>query len=129
MPKIGTNPSRITRSVKAASTVGENLFFTLSNDSGRSRAATTAVSGGICHGIAEHDASAGEVFTALEGPGDATVLSGAGITAGAELMSNAAGKAITATTGKYVKAHALQSATGADEKISVVLYNSPYLLP
>ncbi|MDD3229160.1 MAG: DUF2190 family protein [Oscillospiraceae bacterium] len=44
---------------------------------------------------------------------------GAGVAAGAELTADAAGKAVTATAGKYVTAIALEKANAADEIIKV----------
>lgn len=52
--------------------------------------------------------------------GIAIVLSGAAITAGAGVESNAAGKAITKDTGVLL-GYALDSAAGADEEIRVKL--------
>ena len=44
---------------------------------------------------------------------------GAAVAAGANLMSNADGKAVTATTGKFILAVALEAATAADQVIRV----------
>lgn len=51
---------------------------------------------------------------------------GAAVAKGAELCSDAAGKAITATTGKFILAIALEAATKADEIISVQIVKAGY---
>lgn len=57
------------------------------------------------------------------------VQAGAAIAAGAEVMANASGQAITAaTTGNRINGIALEAAGGAGELIAVLLYNgSPKL--
>lgn len=51
---------------------------------------------------------------------------GAAVKAGAELMADASGKAITATTGKFILAFALEEATAADQVIRVQVCKAGY---
>lgn len=51
---------------------------------------------------------------------------GAAVAAGALLASNAAGKAVTATTGDFILAVALESASAADQPIKVQITKSGY---
>lgn len=51
--------------------------------------------------------------------GIARVLSGAAVAAGSRVMSDANGKGIVATTGKFFRGRALTAATAADQIISV----------
>lgn len=52
--------------------------------------------------------------------------SGAAVAKGAELCANASGKAITATTGKFILAIALEAASAADEIIKVQIVKAGY---
>lgn len=51
---------------------------------------------------------------------------GAAVAAGALLASDASGKAITATSGKYIVAQALEAATAADQVIHVQIIKAGY---
>ena len=51
---------------------------------------------------------------------------GAAVSAGAMLMSDANGKAVTATTGKFIVAQALEAATAADQVIHVQIIKAGY---
>jgi len=51
---------------------------------------------------------------------------GAAVAKGAELTANTAGKAITATTGKFVLAIALEKAEAADEVIKIQIVKAGY---
>lgn len=52
------------------------------------------------------------------------VIAGAAITAGAQVMSDASGHAITATTGNYVAGKALDAAAASGILIRVLLYTA-----
>ena len=83
---------------------------------------TTCGAGEQSAGVAEFDAAAGASFP-LHEIGHIAVLSGAAVAAGAEVMSNAAGKAITGTATNLSLGQAMTAAGGADELIIVKLYN------
>ena len=51
---------------------------------------------------------------------------GAAVKAGAELMADATGKAVTATAGKFILAVALEAATAADQIIQVQICKAGY---
>lgn len=53
--------------------------------------------------------------------GTTRVVSGAAVAEGAPVVANAAGKAITATTGQSSTGIALEAASGADEIIEILL--------
>lgn len=54
---------------------------------------------------------------------------GAAVNAGAMLMSDANGKAVTATAGKFILAQALESATAANQVIHVQIIKAGYVNP
>lgn len=58
---------------------------------------------------------------AIMGTGISKVVAGAAVTVGALVMSNAAGRAITATSGEVVLGRALEAAGGDGEVIPVAL--------
>lgn len=53
-------------------------------------------------------------------------LSGGAITAGAELTSDADGKAVAATSGSFITAVALSEATKAGQRVSVQIVKAGY---
>jgi hypothetical protein len=57
------------------------------------------------------------------------VVVGAGLTAGARVMSSSAGKALTATTGKNVLAVLTQTGTGDGSIVECVLSPVPHVVP
>ena len=83
---------------------------------------TSCGAGEQAGGVALWDIAATEAGTMVE-IGHVAVLSGAAVAAGAEVMSNAAGKAITGTATNLSLGQALTAASGADELILVKLYN------
>jgi len=54
---------------------------------------------------------------------------GAAVNAGAMLMSDANGKAVTATAGKFILAQALEAATAAGQVIHVQIIKAGYVNP
>lgn len=56
-------------------------------------------------------------------------IAGAAVNAGAMLMSDANGKAVTATAGKFILAQALEAATAADQVIHVQIIKAGYVNP
>ena len=56
-------------------------------------------------------------------------IAGAAVNAGAMLMSDANGKAVTATAGKFILAQALEAATAAGQVIHVQIIKAGYVNP
>ena len=56
-------------------------------------------------------------------------IAGAAVNAGAMLMSDANGKAVTATAGKFVLAQALEAASAAGQVIHVQIIKAGYVNP
>ena len=56
-------------------------------------------------------------------------IAGAAVNAGAMLMSDAAGKAVTATAGKFILAQALEAASAAGQVIHVQIIKAGYVNP
>ena len=56
-------------------------------------------------------------------------IAGAAVNAGAMLMSDANGKAVTATAGKFILAQALEAATAAGQAIHVQIIKAGYVNP
>lgn len=71
-------------------------------------------------GVSEIDVASGEQMSVITS-GVALVLSGAALNAGDKLEVNGAGKAITWATSGEVAGWALDTATGADQVIRVLL--------
>ena len=79
-------------------------------------------------GVAIFDALAGEAFT-FNKQGATLVTSSAAVAAGALVTTDAAGKAITAISTNIVAGKALEAAVGADEEITIELFDAGYVLP
>ena len=94
--------------------------FVVINSSGK--AALNTTSGGRCAGVLENKPNAADVpATIVRYGAKAVVRAGDAITAGALVMSNNAGLAITATTGGHVQGQALQAAAASGNLIEVLL--------
>ena len=75
-------------------------------------AGTAAADGAVVRGIAQHDAASGEKLTIVTRAQETALLAGGSFSVGAAIASNASGRGITAVTGKYVFARALEASTG-----------------
>lgn len=101
--------------------VTEGLFLKVGTGTAGVLANDTA--GGPCVGVSGHTYTASELNRSVrvKQGGFARVTSGAAVAVGASVSSDAAGKAITATTGHVVQGVAMEAAGGADETIIVDL--------
>lgn len=78
-------------------------------------------SGDTVDGVLQNDPDAqGQAGTVIN-DGISKVVAGAAVAQGALVMSNASGRAITATSGNFVAGRALEAATADAEVISVLL--------
>lgn len=79
-------------------------------------------------GASSYHASTTSEAVKVFGPGESCLLTaGAAVTRGALLKSNASGQGITATTGTYANAVAIESASGAGELIRVRVTDPVYV--
>ncbi|HOW00562.1 MAG TPA: DUF2190 family protein [Rhodoglobus sp.] len=82
----------------------------------------TNTAAGKAFGVATYDAASGARLPIICGPGNVVpVTSGAAVTAGAEVESDASGRAITLAAGKPL-GMALSASTGAGQDLFVRLY-------
>ena len=82
----------------------------------------TNTAAGKAFGVATYDAASGARLPIICGPGHVVpVTSGAAVTAGAEVESDASGRAITLADGKPL-GMALSASTGAGQDLLVRLY-------
>lgn len=72
-------------------------------------------------GVLQDKPSAAGIAGEIMGDGITKVVAGAAVTAGAQVMSDATGRAVTATTGNHIAGQALETAANAGEIISVFL--------
>lgn len=70
---------------------------------------------------AEAATAAGQVINVFELSGKVEVEAGAAVTAGVEVASDATGRAVAATSGNEVGGVALESASAAGERITVLM--------
>jgi hypothetical protein len=98
--------------VKAAGAIVANTFVTPGNVQAGAAAHTL--------GVARTDAASGDML-AVDVLGTALVLSGAAVSAGDALQTDASGNAITQTSTNPVVARALAAATAANQLIEVLL--------
>lgn len=75
-------------------------------------------------GITEFDKPAGAADMTLSLAGVVQVFSGAALAVGDAITFDAASKAVTAVTGNFIFARALNAATAADQKIRVLITRS-----
>jgi hypothetical protein len=97
-----------------------NLFMAVAAD-GKIDPATAGV---MCAGILQNAPDAADLEAIVRQIGISDVISSAAFTMGDKLASDSAGKAKKAVGGDIVQAIALETATGADETISVLLGQS-----
>lgn len=88
---------------------------------GNGQVAVVSGSGDDVAAILQNDPDAQGNAASLMKTGVSKVVAGAAVTVGALVMSNAAGRAITATSGQVVFGRALQAAGGDGETIPVLL--------
>ncbi len=98
-------------SIEAAAALSAGLFVGMDGDICGANAKAL--------GVEELDAALGDQATVIFS-GIALVTSGAAITQGAKVASDANGKAVVFSTGEY-NGWAIDAATGANEKIRVLL--------
>lgn len=91
------------------------------NNSGKAEVAANTTSGGKIMGVLQNKPKSGEAADVMV-VGVTKMVAGAAVTAGVNVMSDAAGKAIlAATTGSTMIGIALSTAGGAGEIIDVLL--------
>lgn len=95
---------------------------------GASGAALNTTVGGIVDGVLQDKPTAAGEATQVAFSGVSKVVAGALVNKGAEVMSDANGKAVTATTGINVAGRALEAA-GADGELIAVLLNTRGYIP
>lgn len=97
------------------------LQFTFVKVNGSGQIIGNTTSGGKVLGVLQNKPNTGEPADVMIN-GGSKVIAGAAITAGADIMSDAAGKAITAaTTGSTIAGTAMDSVAASGEVCSVVL--------
>lgn len=102
--------------VAAADYTSAQYRFVAVNGSGK---AELAGAGALISGVLTN-APAADAAATIAGPGTKVqVESGAAVTQGAAVASDATGRAVAATTGDYIGGEALEAATGAGEYIDV----------
>ena len=123
---IGTsiNESPVINGKAAAAITGGAMLAATLGSTGVAVAGAGEAAVGLI--IAETDdvAAGGDVTIQVKDIGLWTV--GAAVTAGALLASDANGKAITAASGKFIVAQALEAATAADQVIRVQIIKAGY---
>ncbi len=106
----------------ANSTIASGAKLAAAASSGK--AAVCGTSGALVLGIIAADAPASisaDADVPIIVSGIATVVSGAAFSAGEALMSDGSGKAIPATTGKYIIGYALEAASAANKDARIVV--------
>jgi len=107
--------------IAAAALTGKNYHFAAFDNAGKVNVVSS--SGGAVDGIIGHPAEAADRAATMVVPdgGVAMVILGATVTAGAKVMSDANGKAITATAGNPIYGVALEA--GAADEVVPVQFN------
>jgi hypothetical protein len=103
-------------------TVNPQFLFVTTNASGQ--IAFTGA-GAVADGVLQDKPNAVGYEGQVGILGVTKLVTGAAVTAGDPLMANGSGQAITATTGNFVRARALQSSAGAGVMIPALLLG-PY---
>jgi len=97
------------------SSTGQHRFVDLDG----SGEAVLAGAGAAVAGVLENAPAQGEA-AAIMGPGSVSkVEAGAAVSAGADVTSDASGRAVTSASGNYIAGKAINAAGGAGELISV----------
>lgn len=127
MSYIGTSiNSSPTITGKAAAAIADGAFLAAAFDSSGAIEVAKADAGAIGIFIPETDDIKAGADTTVQVKDIGLWKTGAAVAAGAELMSDATGKAITATTGKFILAFALEPATAANQVIQVQVCKAGY---
>ena len=127
MSYIGTTiNSSPTITGKAAATIADGAFLAAAFDKDGTIEVAKADAGALGIFIAETDNIKAGADVTVQVKDIGLWKTGASVKAGAELMSDANGKAVTATAGKFVLAVALEAATAADQIIQVQICKAGY---
>ncbi len=111
---------QIAHSFPSAATLASSQYlFGLLNSSGN--IAVNTVAGGFCTGVIQDNSSVVGAASKVALLGITKVVAGAAITCGAQIMSNASGQAVTCTSGGASMGQALQTASGANSIIAMLL--------
>lgn len=135
MPAYAENVKTVTREALADHTGDQYKFVVQSGGRGFALAgagvrafgvllnkpSTTALSDGSLSTNSGFSDGSGGTIAIIDAGGTAPLVSGAAITAGAAVMSDAGGRAVTATATNNIVGYAEQAATGAGELIAVTL--------
>lgn len=114
--------SRIPSLVASADLSANQHLFVIVDSNGK--VAVNSTAGGIVDGVLQNKPAAANrtaEVAALDGASVSKVYSGAVVTKGSRVQSDAAGKAIDAATTKYSCGKALEAASKADVLIPVLL--------
>lgn len=109
--------------VKAGEVMKEPQFLAVTADGKLAKAGVNAI--GIITADCEDTVAVGDDLT-VQIKDIGIWLSGGAITAGAELTSDADGKAVAATSGSFITAVALSEATKAGQRVSVQIVKAGY---
>ena len=113
------NPQRSTETVKTGGAVTKNFFFQLTDDSGKANGDLPGGAGERVDGVSEETNDVpGTVFTGQIG-GDVTISAGAAVAAGAEVMTDANGQAVTKTGTNYTAGVTRNSAAALGDLLNV----------
>lgn len=82
---------------------------------------TSTGAGEAATGVLWNDPASGRAASVVRG-GEPMIYAGAAIAVGAEIASDAAGKAVTATSGDVILGEARTAAGGADEMVQITFY-------
>jgi hypothetical protein len=82
-------------------------------------AGAAAGAGAVVRGVAQFDVVSGDTLTLVTQAQETAVLAGGAFSIGDAIVSDASGKAVVATTGKYVFGRAIEASTG-DGKYALI---------
>lgn len=127
MSYIGTSINNSpTITGKAAAAIADGAFLAAAFNADGTIEVAKADAGALGIFIPETDGIAAGEDVTIQVKDIGLWKTGAAVKAGAELMADASGKAITATTGKFILAFALEEATAADQVIRVQVCKAGY---
>ena len=120
---------RATRLAAAVDMSGAGYQYRFMKISAADTITRTAASSDLSLGVLQNNPKLGEACE-LAYHGETKVEAGAAVAAGAEIMSDTSGRAVTAaTTGNRTMGIALNAAAAAGELITVILGVTPRVLP
>ena len=90
-------------------------------------AGAAAGAGAVVRGVAQFDVVSGDTLTLVTSAQETAVLAGGAFAIGDGLASDASGKAVLATTGKYIFGRAIEASTG-DGKYALAKFHPEGLL-